>query len=190
MITNLDRSFSFGASDTHYFFMNTNTKTFEKWWAVKMGIMERTVIENVYMTTGTLLEQPILDTIEDNITRNEVIKYEYDLIVNLDGRSDKIIYEVKTMKFATWLLEKVDKKYWQQVQVQLLATGYVNAILVSYGVLSHEYEFSYWLDPKIDKNRIRLTEISYDADWCENVYLPRLQYLSKCLREGSYPNEK
>jgi len=40
MITNKDRSGWFGASDTSTIVGNYKTKTFKKWWLVKLGLSE------------------------------------------------------------------------------------------------------------------------------------------------------
>ena len=40
---------------------------------------------------------------------------------------------------------------------------------------------------EIDKNRIKMLEIEYDESFIKNEYLPKLEILTKCLKEGGYP---
>lgn len=195
MISSEDRSFKFGASDTHYFFMNTQTKTFQKWWEVKMGISDRVVNSNIYMETGTMLELPILDAVADIlnvvITNSKQITYAKNnmLVVNFDGTTLLCNYEVKCINYKKWLDAKIDKKYWQQVQVQMLVGKYKKTKLVEYGVMDFEYDFAYCINPTIENDRIRLTTIKYDEKWIKEVYLPRLNYLCECLEKGVYPEK-
>jgi len=120
------------------------------------------------------------------------------LTVSLDGVYHKgigwydweyTIYEVKTTSYENVFWGKVssEKDHIKQVQVQMFATGFRKAFLVYYGLLPSEYEIEFLLDPVIDFNRIKLVEVPYDAEWIDECYIPRLQYLSECLEKGEVP---
>ena len=40
---------------------------------------------------------------------------------------------------------------------------------------------------KIDKNRLKLLPIEYDKEFIEKEYIPKLEILTKCLKEGVFP---
>jgi len=193
MITDFDRAFTFGASDTHYFFMNRKTKTFKEWWDVKMGFSESNVIENKYIIAGTMLEEPVVACINFNLNLGIITPPTYiwsenpKLKVNLDGLYLGINHEVKTVGFDKWLLAKPDIKHWQQVQVQMLVSKTTRTSLDYYGVMDYEYEISYLVDPDIDFARIRMDEIEYDEEWIEIKYLSELEYLTFCMDTGNFP---
>ena len=42
---------------------------------------------------------------------------------------------------------------------------------------------------KIDKNRLQLIEIEYDENFIKNEYLPKLEILTECLKNGVFPKE-
>ena len=55
MIASQDRSGYFGASDVNYIIGNRNTKTFKKWWLIKLGL-DVSHINNKYTMAGTHYE--------------------------------------------------------------------------------------------------------------------------------------
>ena len=63
MISNHDRSYYIGASDTKYVMSNWNTKTFQKWWLKKIGL-DTSNIQNKYTMAGTYYEHKIIDALE------------------------------------------------------------------------------------------------------------------------------
>ena len=64
MIENQDRSYYIGASDSSMVLTkNRNTKSFRKWWAVKMGEQEPDFKGSMYTEAGNRYEHPILKAI-------------------------------------------------------------------------------------------------------------------------------
>lgn len=183
MIKNKNRNYYFGASDTKFIVGNWNTKTFEKWWLEKLNLYKNDY-SNVAMITGTVFEHKILDSLNIYGLKKDkqVINRRLRLRVNLDGNTKNTIYEVKTYNHDKGF--KVSKQYEQQVKVQMYATGIKKAYIVSYGLLKEDYK-NYF--QKIDKKRISFHEIKYDEKFIKEEYLPKLRYLSKCLKKGTYP---
>ena len=62
MITDRDRSYYFGASDTDKIIGNWKTKTWEKWWMQKLGI-NNDHFDNEYTKAGSNWEHRILDSL-------------------------------------------------------------------------------------------------------------------------------
>ena len=182
MIANKDRSGYFGASDTKYIVGNWKTKTFQNWWLVKLGIIQNN-FENKYTMAGTNYEHKILDSL--NIEKLEKDKQIIigRLRVNLDGNTDNKIYEVKTYNYEKGF--NLSKDYIQQVIVQMYATGIKEAEIVAYGLLENDYN-NYLHN--IDNERVSFHKIEYNEDFIKNIYLPRLNYLTKCLELGSMPD--
>lgn len=182
MIADKDRSFYIGASDCKFVMGNWKTKTFEKWWREKQGILKNN-FTNEAMQTGTAYEHKILDAL--GIPGLEKDKQIIDgrLRVNLDGNTKFKIYEVKTHNASKTF--KVSKDYYGQVQVQMYASGIHRACIVSYGLVSEDYKNFY---RPIDRNRLHIHEIEYDEDFIRK-YKKRLAYLSNCLDTGAFPRE-
>lgn len=185
MISNKDRSGYFGASDTKYIVGNWSTKTFQKWWLQKLGILT-TNFSNEYTMAGTNFEHKILDSLEiDGLEKDkQIIIEKYKLRVNLDGNTDRRIHEVKTYKYEKGFDLTKHKDYINQVQVQMYADKKREAEIDAYGLLEEDYK-NYCRT--IDKKRLEIFEIQYDDEFIEKVYLPRLKYLSECLIKGQMP---
>lgn len=184
MISNKDRSNYFGASDTKYIIGNWNTKTFQKWWLQKLGL-NNINFDNEYTKAGTNFEHNILDSLEiEGLEKDKQIINDR-LRVNLDGNTATKIYEVKTYKYEKGFDLKRHKDYINQVQVQMYATKIYKAEIVAYGLLENDYN-NYF--NKIEKARLSHYEIEYDPIFIKEIYCPRLNYLTKCLKEGSIPN--
>lgn len=182
MITDLKRDYFFGASDTYTIMMSFDTKTFQKWWQVKIGAEEPTA-DNIYTRAGNLYEQPILDSLLVPY-RNEVFQVG-QIRVNLDGRTDESVVEVKTHKNAY----KLSKAHWMQCQVEMFASVSSHAILVAYQMFDEDYELAEaGLVGEIDLSRIEIFPLEYDEDFITQ-YLERVNYLSKCFREEVIPSE-
>lgn len=112
----------------------------------------------------------------------QIIIEDLRLRVNLDGNDSDTIFECKTYK-----LEKgfnLPKKYVQQVQVQMMATGFRKAKIIAYGLEEKDYDNFF---REIDPTRRSEYIIEYDEKWINEVYLPKLTYLAKCLNEGRFP---
>lgn len=182
MIESKDRSGYFGASDTDKIIGKWTSATFEKWWMQKIGI-NRDHFENKYTSAGTHYEHKILESLGIPMEFDKQIIIEDLLLrVNLDGNDDDTIYEVKTYKYEKGF--KLPRKYINQVQVQMFASGLRKAKIVIYGLLEGDYD-NYFHD--IDPSRRDEVIITYDERWINEVYLPKLKYLAECLKEGRFP---
>ena len=182
MIDSKDRSGYFGASDTDKIIGNWKTATFEKWWMQKIGI-NRDHFENRYTSAGTHYEHRILESLGIPMELDkQIIIEDFRLRVNLDGNDTDTIYECKTYKNEKGF--KMPKKYINQVQVQMFASGLRKAMIVVYGLNDEDYDN--YFNP-IDPDRRDEILIPYDERWINEVYLPKLTYLAECLKEGRFP---
>lgn len=187
MIADQDRSGWFGASDTVMIMGNWNTKTFSKWWAVKLGL-DRSHFTSVAMNAGTYYEGAVLDYIKAPRRDHQILIPGLCLRVNLDGDGPGRVDEVKTHHVDKPF--KVTKAYWQQVQVQGYAKLTVEKVVPilnihAYGLMDEDYRN--FFNP-IDPARLKQYPIGYDTGFIER-YLPRLKYLSECLKKGAWPDE-
>lgn len=183
MISSQDRSNYIGASDTSAVVGNWNTKTFEKWWLEKIGLNKNT-LSNDAIKAGNNYEHKILDALDIvGLQKDNQIIIDR-LRVNLDGNTSDCIYEVKTHKNDKEF--KVSKQYWRQAQVEMYASQIKKLYIVAYGLNDSDYN-NYFNE--IDKSRLQLIPIEYDENFIINEYLPKLRYLTKCLKEGTYPKE-
>jgi hypothetical protein len=182
MIASQDRSGYFGASDVSLIVGNWKTNTFEKLWMQKLGI-NRDHFENRYTSAGTHYEHRILESLGIPMELDkQIIIEDLKLRVNLDGNDTDTIYECKTYKFDNGF--KMPKKYIEQVQVQMFASGLRKAKIIVYGLLEEDYDN--YFNP-IDSSRRREYVIEYDERWINEVFLPKLRYLAQCLIEGRFP---
>jgi hypothetical protein len=186
MIANKDRSGYIGASDTKYVVGNWKTKTFEKWWLKKLGI-DTSHIENKYTLAGSNYEHKIIDALGiRNIEKDkQIIKGR--LRVNLDANTKEKIYEIKTYQYEKGFSLEKHKDYLEQVEVQMYASNIHKAEIDAYGLLPEDYN-NYFHD--IDLDRLIRLEVEYDEEWINNIYLPKLKYLEKCLEDGKFPTEE
>ena len=186
MISNHDRSGYIGASDTKYVIGNWNTKTFEKWWLKKIGI-DTKQFNNIFTSAGTNFEHIIIDSLNiENIEKDKQIIIG-QLRVNLDANTDDCIYEIKTYRYSNDFDINKHKDYINQVLVQMYASNIHKGKIVAYGLLEQDYD-NYFNE--IDKERLSMFEIQYDEKWINEEYLPKLNYLEKCLLTGKYPNKE
>lgn len=182
MIADKDRSGYFGASDTDKIIGNWKTETFSKWWLQKIGI-NREHFENKYTSAGTHYEHRILESLGIPMEYDKQITLEdLRLRVNLDGNTADCIYECKTYKNDNGF--KMPKKYINQVQVQMFASDIHHAEIVVYGLSEKDYDN--YFNPIVPE-RLQRHSITYDKEWIDNVYLPRLCYLAECLKRGVFP---
>jgi hypothetical protein len=70
------------------------------------------------------------------------------------------------------------------VQVLLFATGFRQAKIIAYGLKEEDYDN--YFNP-IDPGRRSEFSIEYDEEWINKVFLPKLNYLAQCLKEGTLP---
>ena len=182
MISSNDRSYYIGASDSSFVVGNWSTKTFEEWWLVKLGIAQSSNFRTEAMLAGNNYEHKILDSLEiDGLEKdNQIIKDR--LRVNLDGNTKDCIYEVKTYNSAKEF--KVSKQYWRQAQVEMYGSGIHKLYIVAYGLNEEDYKNFF---SKVSRDRIKFFEVEYDENFINDEYLPRLQILTKCLEEGTFP---
>lgn len=184
MITDKDRSYYIGASDTKYVMSNWDTQTFRNWWDVKMGFAEND-IENIYLQTGNMYEPKILDHL--GVTQRDRQIIIGRLRVNLDGEKDDAVIEVKTVgkDITKW---KPPRIYHYQIQVELFASQKNYARLVAYQVNAEDYEaVALGRTLPIDESRIDEWDVYFDEEWIDDEYLPRLWYLADCLEEERLP---
>lgn len=179
MIHDHDRSGYFGASDTKYVMGNWGTKTFQKWWDTKLGLSP-SFPSNIYMDAGTFYEHHILDklSIPNLVKDKQVILEDLRLRVNLDGNTNDCIYEVKTFKAGNKF--KVKKEYYQQVQVQMFATGIHKCIVVAYPLFGEDYEE--FNAGNVQEELIEKHEVEYNEDFIRE-YLFKLKTLRDFLIE-------
>lgn len=181
MIQSQDRSYYIGASDTSMVVGNWNTKTFSKWWLEKLGLNKNT-LNTESIKAGNNYEHKILDSLEiENLQKDKQIIKDR-LRVNLDGNTNTCIYEVKTHKAEKEF--KVSKQYWRQAQVEMFASGIHKLFIVAYALVEQDYK-NYF--NKIDKERLQLFKVDYDIEFITNEYIPKLEVLTKCLKEGVFP---
>lgn len=183
MIADKDRSGWFGASDTSYILGSWETKSFEKWWLVKLGIIENT-FETKYTVAGTHYEHKIIDALGINVEKDkQIIIPELRLRVNLDANTVDTIHEIKTFKEDKGF-KKPPKKYIEQVVVQMFASGLRKAYIDAYPMTEEHYK-NYFME--IDPKKIKQFPVEYDSNLI-NTYLPRIKYLKDCLNEGVFPD--
>ena len=181
MIQSQDRSGYFGASDTSMVVGNWKTKTFEKWWLEKLGLNKNNITTEA-MKAGNNYEHKILEALEIQGLEMDKQIIKDKLRVNLDGNTNTCIYEVKTHKEDKEF--KVSKQYWRQAQVEMYASKIYYLYIVAYGLNENDYN-NYF--NKIDKEKIQMIKVDYDEDFIKNEYLPKLETLTNCLKEGVYP---
>ncbi len=183
MIADKDRSGYFGASDTSFIIGNYKTKTFEKWWLIKLGLHQQELHTDAILA-GNNFEGKIIDGLERKL--NKVLERDKQIIigrlrVNLDSNTEDEIYEIKTFKAEKGF--KVPKNYWRQVQVQMYATGIRKAYIAAYPLTNREYNNFF---AEIDEEKLLIFKIEYDEEFIKD-YINRLEYLTKCLIEGRFP---
>ena len=182
MIADKDRSGWFGASDTDKIIGNWKTATFEKWWMQKIGI-NRDHFDNKYTSAGTHYEHRILESLGIPMEFDkQIILEDLKLRVHLDGNDTDTNYECTTYKYENGF--KMPKKYINQVQVQMFASGLKKSKIIVYGLTEADYDN--YFNP-IDPERRQEHIVSYDEKWIREVYLPKLTYLAECLKEGRFP---
>lgn len=181
MISSFDRRGYIGASDTHFVMGNWNTATFEEWWRRKQGL-DTSRFVSVYTETGNAFEHKITDFL--GITETDQQMVQGRLRVNFDAIQDGEVIEIKTHKIKpNW---KPSKDHVMQVQVQMYIAGLKTAKIIAYAL--EEEDYADW-DRPIDGDRISFFFFDYDPDFIA-TYLPKLEYLSKCIDEGKFPRKE
>lgn len=184
MIASKDRGYYFGASDTDKILGKWESKTWLNWWLQKLSI-NTDHFENEYTLAGTHFEHRILESLGVLMEFDKQIVIEdLRLRVNLDGNTEECIYECKTHKADKPF--KMPKKYINQVQVQMFASGIHKAKIVVYAL--EEADYKNFFRP-IDKERRKEFDVVYDEKWISEGYLPKLRILAECLKKGQFPQE-
>ena len=188
MIADHDRSGWFGASDTGMILGNWNTKTFQSWWATKLGIRSNGFTTKA-MYAGTYFEHSILDAVGAPRKDYQILIPELRLRVNLDGDAPVKVWEVKTHSASK--VFKPTKAHRQQVNVQMFAKLHEEGVLpvaevVSYGLTDDDYK-NFFND--IDPERLKTHSITYDEELIRQ-YLRRIEYLGDCLEKGVWPDAR
>lgn len=181
-----DRSGYFGASDTSYIMGNWNTKSFQNWWLVKLGISTNDY-KSVAMNAGTYYEHAILDVIGCPRRDHQIIISKYNLRINYDGDGEGRIDEVKTHSIEKPF--KVTKGYLMQTRVQmygkLCEEGKLpRANIWAYGLRDEDY--SNFFNP-IDRERLIPYPIEYDAEFIDS-YIEKVTFLKGALERGLFPS--
>jgi hypothetical protein len=183
MIADKDRSGWFGGSDTDYIVGNWNTKSFLKWWLIKIGV-HKSDFESLAMNAGTHKEHQILEYIGVTETDKQILIPEIKLRVNLDGNTHDTIHEVKTHSADKPF--KCPIKYKRQVWVQMYASKLKKAFVDAYALTEADYK-NYLLP--IDGKRLTQVPIEYNEEFIGEVFLPRIRYLAWCLEQGLLPDK-
>lgn len=133
---------------------------------------------------GNNYEHKILDSLEvEGLEKDNQFIIDR-LRVNLDGNTQRCIYEVKTHNANKEF--KVPKNYWRQAQAEMYASEIHKLYIVAYALNEDDY-INYF--NKIDKTRLQLIEIEYDENFIKNEYLPKLNILIECLKKGVFPRD-
>lgn len=185
MIASQDRSGWFGASDVRMIMGSWDTKTFQSWWATKLGLHSGGYVSDA-MYAGTYYEHPILDAVGAARKDHQIRIPELLLRVNLDGDAPGRIWEVKTHSLDKPF--RVSKAYREQVVVQMYAKKQEEgrmprAEIVAYGLTDSDYDNFFH---PVDRGRITRHPVDYDREFLGS-FLPRLKRLGTCLREGRWP---
>lgn len=160
---------------------NWSTKTFENWWLEKIGISKNSFSTEA-TKAGNNYEHKILEALEkEDLEMDKQIIIDR-LRVNLDGNTESCIYEVKTHKLEKEF--KVSKQYWRQAQVEMYASQIHKLFIVAYALEEKDYN-NYF--NKIKQDRLKLIPIEYDNEFIQKEYIPKLDILTKCLKEGVFP---
>lgn len=184
MIESQDRCGYIGASDAEKVIGNWKTKTWFNWWMQKIGVVNDH-FSNTYTLAGTHFEHRILESIGIPMELDkQIIIEELKLRVNLDGNTKDRIYECKTFKNEKGFI--LPKKYVNQVQVQMFASGIHKASIVAYGLVKEDYDNFF---RPIDPDRRKIIDIPYNEQWIMDVYMPKHNRLRDCLVKGVLPDE-
>ena len=184
MIKDQSRALWIGASDSSYVTGNWETETFKKWFKSKIGLTLYDRKWNTkYTLAGTYYEHAILMAIDPRMIMDvQITKPDLGLRVNYDGMLGDTIYEVKTHQGSKEF--KVSKSYWRQAQVEMFAAGTDKLYVVSCPMQDKHYD-NFFLP--INKSMLRFHRVDYDPRWINTEYLPKLKYMSDCIRRGKYP---
>ena len=188
MITDTDRSYWFGASDSYKVMGNQSTESWQKWWRVKQGLETPDFQGNEYTLAGEMYEHPILEAFDSSINKDRQLFLEdLRLRVNYDGDKDGIIYEVKTHKIEKQF--EITPYIYAQCQTEIYVwkqsnvSPFKNLYVLSYGLSAGERRL---LTP-VDADRIKVHKIKYDKSHITQ-FLKALKPLVERLDEMRKPS--
>lgn len=180
MIRDHDRSGWFGASDVRHIMGPWRSRSFDRWWAVKLGVVQ-TEIATEAMQAGTAYEHRILDAVGAQERDRQILLPELRLRVNLDGNTGPHIHEAKTHR-TPW--RRPPRQYIEQVNVQMLAMGPdATAEIDAYRLEPEDYRNFF---RPIDPARLTVWPVERDPEFLRR-FLRRLRYLRDCLMDGRWP---
>lgn len=177
----------FGASETALIMSNHRNKTYQTFLKQKAGLIEREELDNKYITAGNVLEHLIIDYIafkyDLSIEKDkQCFDIENNLRVNLDGNTSECVYEIKTRTNGKRFSDKKPpKNYWQQVQVQMYASGVRQGKLVVLYLYEEDYELENMLGFEIKDENVVIYDIECDPDFIKE-YLKELKLANKRLK--------
>lgn len=166
MISNTDRKWWFGASDSLKIITpNHNTKTWQSWWRVKCGIEDPSFTGTRYTAAGTRFEHPILECFDKKINKDrQLIIEDLRLRVNYDGDLDGNIFEVKTHGAGKTF--EITPYIEAQVQTQMYVwkqcrDDFSGLYILSYAMTEEDYNNMEPTADDIDFDRIKVTKVKY-----------------------------
>lgn len=190
MISDTDRSYWFGASDSlKVLTPNHTTKTWNDWWNEKCGVGERDFKGNIYTQAGERYEHPILEAFDKDIYKDRQLYVEdLRLRVNYDGDKDGIIYEVKTHRRKNAF--EITPYIYAQIQTQMYVwkeagdVPFKKLYILSYGLSDEELHDP---NPVVDPDRIKVHKTKYDKGHVKR-FLQELEPLVERLDEMRKPS--
>ena len=205
MITDFDRRYYLGGSDTYRLMSKEDSKTWKGLVDEKIGLATAGIGGNIYTRAGTVFEHPLLYAVEwDMILDEQLIHDKWPIRVNYDGRKGSKLFEVKTHKIDEPFELLTDKskgkfrRYWMQTQVEMYVykemsdkyflPPFEKLYVLSYGLYPDEY-YREQDDIEIDTDRIKLWEIKYDPGWIKHEYLPRVKRLARILKKVNHGHD-
>lgn len=194
MISNTDRKWWFGASDSEMV-VNPNHKSasWQKWWRVKCGLEEPDFKGTRYTAAGTRFEHPILECFDKNMHMDrQLIIEDKRLRLNYDGDLDGYIFEVKTHT-ANRNFE-VTPYIESQTQTEMYGwrecrDDFSGLYILSYAMTEDDYNNMNPTVEDIDYDRIKVHKRKYRRPWIKH-YLKCLEPLVKDLRNYIKEDEK
>lgn len=208
MISNFDRKYWIGGSDARYVMAkNRNTKTWQRWFAIKCGIDDSMFGGNEYTRLGNVYEHPILLSINPSIhTDRQLIVPKYNLRVNYDGDYQGTIYEVKTHRGDKPF--EISQAYYGQAQAEMFCykmylkdadkyhdwhirehlEPFNEMYIMSYALDVEEYSKADAyergdMEVKVDEDKIKLHKVKYDKGFISQ-YKANLKQIAKMIQRG------
>lgn len=186
MISNTDRKWWFGASDSEMI-VNPNHKStsWQKWWKVKCGLEEPDFKGTRYTAAGTRFEHPILQCFDKNMNMDrQLIIGDKRLRVNYDGDKNGTIFEVKTHGAKRGF--EITPYIEAQVQTQMYVwkqcrDDFSGLYILSYAMTEDDYNNMEPTVEDIDFDRIKVHRCKYRRAWVKH-FLKCLEPLTEELK--------